>query len=83
MKTILCTNSTKKAVTFFRNGEKSYIALAEQLGEDNRFEYWFTIGSTGSFSTLAGAKRAAVRELSRLGYTLNETALKNFTELNK
>lgn len=65
---IKCNNSTSKSVTFFKNGEISIIVVAEQDGE-----YWFTIGH---FKTLAGAKRSAVKQMARHGYTFDEKQMK-------
>ena len=64
MTTIKCNNSENKAVTFFPNGDINILVMALQ---DN--EYWFTIGK--GYKTVAGAKRAAVKEMARLGYTFN------------
>lgn len=70
MKTINCNNSTSKSVSFFANGN-NFIAFAEQDRE-----YWFTIGH---FKTLAGAKRSAVKQMARMGYTFNEKEMQAVT----
>ena len=40
-------------------------------------EYWFTIGD--GYATEAGAKRAAVKQMAKHGYTFNEQEMKNLT----
>ena len=68
MKTIKCNNSASKAVSFFDNGGINILAFAMQAGE-----YWFSIGH--GYKTLAGAKRAAKKEMAAHGYTFNEKEL--------
>lgn len=66
MKEIKCTNSNK-SVRFFRNGPEDIMVFACQEGE-----FWFTVGS---YKTLKGAKRSAVRKMSDHGYKVDMNAL--------
>ena len=70
MATIICNNSAKKSVTFILNGGINILVFASQDGE-----YWFTVGR--GYKTVNGAKRAAVKEMGRLGYTFDENEMKN------
>lgn len=67
MKGIKCNNSSSKSVRFFANGgnENDIMVFAIQDGE-----YWFTIGK--SYKSLKNAKRAAVKEMAKHGYTFDE-----------
>ena len=64
MTTIVCNNSTHKAVAFFPNGGFNILVMAMQDGE-----YWFTIGN--GYKNVNGAKRGAVKEMARMGYTFD------------
>lgn len=68
MKEVKCINSGSKSVRFFRNGPEDIMVFACQDGE-----LWFTVGS---FRTVAGAKRSAVRKMADHGYKLNIEQLK-------
>ena len=67
MVTIKCENSNK-SVSFFPNGGLSILVFAMQDGE-----YWFSIGN--GYKTVAGAKRAAKKEMAKFGYRMNEKEL--------
>ena len=69
MATIKCNNSERKSVKFFNNGN-TILVFAIEDGE-----YWFSIGN--GYTTLNGAKRAAVRTMAKYGYTFNESEMKN------
>lgn len=69
MTTIKCNNSERKSVKFFDNGV-TIIVFAIQ--DD---ELWFTIGD--GYVTENGAKRAAVREMKKQGYTFDAQEMKN------
>lgn len=70
MKTIKCINSNK-SVSFFDNGN-TVLVFAQQDGE-----YWFTIGK--GYKTLNGAKRSAVKEMKKMGYTIEPKALESLS----
>lgn len=69
MTTIKCNNSERKSVKFMNNGE-TIIVFALQDGE-----YWFEIGD--GYCTANGAKKAAVREMKKQGYTFDANEMKN------
>lgn len=69
MTTIKCNNSERKAVRFFNNGT-TILVFAIEDGE-----FWFTIGD--GYTTKNGAKRAAVRTMSKYGYTFDAQEMKN------
>lgn len=70
MKSVKCINSNK-SVSFFDNGN-TVLVFAQQDGE-----YWFTIGK--GYKTLNGAKRSAVKEMAKMGYTIEPKALESLT----
>lgn len=70
MATIKCNNSDNKAVSFFPNGGINILVFAMQDGE-----YWFSIGN--GYKNEKTAKRAAVKELARHGYTFDAKEMEN------
>lgn len=70
MATIKCNNSDHKAVSFFLNGGINILVMAMQDGE-----YWFTIGR--GYKNAKTAKRAAVKEMAKSGYTFDATEMEN------
>lgn len=73
MKSVKCTNSETKTVTFCLNGHETdqIIVTAKQSGE-----YWFHIGM---YKTLKNAKKQAVRRMLEMGYTLDQQELDSIT----
>ena len=72
------TTGGSKMVRFSTDadGERIYVTAFMDSGNDRDYmgnwEYWFTIGT---YKTLSGAKRAAIKAMERMGYTLNEDEL--------
>lgn len=77
---IKCNNSKTKSVTFWRNGGRAdeVMVFANQI-YDGQSEYWFTIGT---YKSLKNAKRGAVREMGKHGYTFDPKELEtlNFAD---
>lgn len=74
MAKIKCNNANDIAVEFILNGGRAdqITVFAEH---DN--VYWFSIGKL--YKTINGAKKAAVKAMSRFGYTFDEQELKSLT----
>ena len=70
MATIKCNNSDHKAVSFFLNGGINILVMAMQDGE-----YWFSIGH--GYKNEKTAKRAAVKEFAKHGYTFDAKEMEN------
>lgn len=70
MTTIKCNNSDRKAVSFFLNGGINILVMAMQDGE-----YWFSIGN--GYKNEKTAKRAAVKEFAKHGYTFDAKEMEN------
>lgn len=70
MATIKCNNSDRKAVSFFLNGGINILVMAMQDGE-----YWFSIGH--GYKNKKTAKRAAVKEFAKHGYTFDAKEMEN------
>ena len=71
MTTIKCNNSDHKAVSFFPNGGINILVMAMQDGE-----YWFSIGN--GYKNEKTAKRAAVKEFAKHGYTFDAKEMGKF-----
>ena len=69
MITIKCNNSERKSVEFFNNGN-TILVFALEDGE-----YWFSIGN--GYTTINGAKKAAVKKMAEHGYTFDDSEMKN------
>ena len=71
---IKCNNSERKSVKFSLNGgwKDSIIVTALQDGK-----FWFAIGGGRCYKTSDGAKKAAIKEMGRMGYTFDENEMKN------
>lgn len=79
---IVCNNSKRKSVTFWRNGGKDdqVMAFANQQSDiEGYHEHWFTIGT---YKSLKNAKKAAVRAMRDHGYTFDQVELEtlNFAD---
>lgn len=74
MVSIKCNNSESMSVRFIPNGGRKdeILVFAIQDGD-----FWFAIGKGRLYSTLSGAKRAAVKEMGQFGYTFDENEMKN------
>lgn len=70
MTTIKCNNSDHKSVSFFLNGGMNILVFAMQDGE-----YWFSIGK--GYKNEKTAKRAAVKEMAKSGYTFDAKEMEN------
>ena len=70
----ITTTDGRKAVRFWVNGN-TIMVFALQKDYKGYWDYWYTIGK--GYSTLAGAKRAAVREMRKMGYELDQNDLNN------
>ena len=68
------TTDGRKMVQFMMDGdgERIHVSAFQDSGNDRDYmgdwDYWFSIGT---YTTLAGAKRAAVREMRKMGYELD------------
>ncbi len=73
MKSVKCTNSESKSVSFCLNGHETnqIIVNAKQDGE-----FWFHIGM---YKTLKNAKKQAIRQMTLFGYTLDQKELDDVT----
>lgn len=79
---IVCNNTNRKSVTFMRNGGHNDQVMAfanQQSDQEGYHEYWFTIGT---YKSLKNAKKAAVKEFAKFGYTFDPVELEtlNFAE---
>ena len=54
------------------DGQRIYVTACQDAGNDRDYmgdwDFWFTIGT---YKTLEGAKRAAIKAMDRMGYTLD------------
>ena len=77
MKRINCNNSESKAVEFILNGGRKDEIMVFAVIDT---EYWFTVGTF--YKTEAGAKRAAVKAMAKLGYTFDADEMANLDIIN-
>ena len=74
MATIKCNNSERKSVKFSLHGGRKDEIMVTAIQDG---EYWFSIGNDRIYRTVSGAKKAAVKEMSKMGYTFDENEMKN------
>ena len=65
---IKCNNSERKSVQFTLNGGRKDEIMVFALQDG---EYWFAIGNGRMYKTATAAKKAAMKEMARLGYTFD------------
>ena len=65
---IKCNNSERKSVKFTLNGGRKDEIMVFALQDD---EYWFAVGNGRTYKSAIAAKKAAMREMAKLGYTFD------------